>query len=59
MSCIFCLNYNGIGKHCQKNQYVENTYESFDCNSLEWFVIDEDKALSTCKEYGYDFEELC
>ena len=36
MSCLFCLNYNGAGKHCQKQVYVENTYESFDCEDYEY-----------------------
>ena len=28
-------------------------------NGLEWVILDEEKASTTCKEYGYDFNELC
>ena len=36
MSCVFCEFYKGLNKHCMRNVYVENLYESFDCPDYEY-----------------------
>lgn len=36
MSCIFCTHYKGLNQECEKGIYIENTYESFDCQHYNY-----------------------